>query len=221
MTALLREPFFLRGRTSVLQRAVLMSLVLGGLAAIASWIVAGTTVAVLGPSESSLAISITWGLTAAIFIHAPIQHWNGRSWWRLLIVAVPISAAALYIALYITKDRPHSNLWRTFNLVLGFTALLIINGAPLVRRQRLHLVAYAVSALGGIVPALIVVSVDDPGQIPLPGIPEMAKVAIVLAAIFGGLLAALSIPWGLPFWWPPADRDEPANPQPAPPPTAP
>ncbi len=215
MSLPLREPFFLRGRKSVLQRAVIMSLVLGGMAAFASWIVAGTAVAVLGPSDSSLAISVVWGLAAAIFIHAPIQFWNGTSWRLRTIVAIPINAAALYLCVFTTSYESLRQLGRTFNVNFAIAVLLLINGAQLVRPLRLHIIAYVGSVLGGIVVAAIALAINDPTQIqiPLPGVPDIVELALTLAAVYGSLFGALAIPWGLPFWWPPQE-DSPAGPTP-------
>ncbi|WLD13310.1 hypothetical protein [Planctellipticum variicoloris] len=199
----LREPFFLRGRKSILQRAVIMSLVLGGLTAIVGWIVAAAVVA-MGPGESPFLPSLIWGITAALLLYGPLHFWNGRS-WRFTLLAIPVSTASLNGFIMFVDHYAQRHVDRTTAMIIGLTGFLLVNGILLIRLSRWHIIAYVASLAGGAVPAAIVFSISDVGQLAIPGVPEEFIVAIVLAAFLGSLFGALAIPWGLPFWWPPAE----------------
>lgn len=210
MSLPLREPFFLRGRKNVLQRAVIMSLVLGGLTAIVGWIVAAAVVA-MGPGESPFLPSLVWGITAALLLYGPLHFWNGRS-WRLTLLTIPGSTASLYGFIMFVDHYAQRYVDKTMAMIVGLTGFLLVNGILLVRISRWHIFAYAASLIGGTIPAAIVFSINDVGRLAIPGVPEEMIVAIVLAAFLGSLFGALTIPWGLPFWWPPAEAStaEPA-----------
>lgn len=203
----LREPFFLRGRKSVLQRAVIMSLVLGGLTAFIGWIVSAAVVA-MGPGESPFLPSLIWGITAAFLLYRPLHCWNGRS-WRFTLLTIPVSTASLYGFIMFVDHYAQQYVDRTMAMIIGLTGFLLVNGILLIRFSRWHIIAYVASLVGGTVPAAIVFAIRDVGQLGIPGLPDEAAIAIVLAAFLGSLFAALAIPWGLPFWWPP-ENDEPA-----------
>jgi len=204
----LREPFFLRGRTSVLQRAVIMSLVLGGLTAIVGWIVAVAVVA-MGPGASPFLPSLVWGITAALLLYGPLHFWNGRS-WRFTLLTIPGSTASLYCFIMFVDHYAQRYVDRTTAMIVGLTGFLLVNGILLFRFSRWHIIAYVASLVGGTIPAAIVFSIKDVGQLAIPGVPEEIKVAIVLAAFLGCLFGALAIPWGLPFWRP-QEPDSPAE----------
>ena len=48
------------------------------------------------------------------------------------------------------------------------------------------------------------------GNLPIPGLTHSMQRAVLYVALFGSWMAALSIPWGIPFWWPP-ERESPAE----------
>jgi hypothetical protein len=212
----LREPFFLRGRKSVLQRAVLISLALGGLTAAAAWIVAAVTVFFdsLGIRDSMIySIPPAWGLASALLIYAPLNYWNRRSWlWTL--AAVPAGALFLLIFL-IWMNGGASQFGEELSAAIGFFGVLLASGLLQVRARPLHVVAYALSVAGAVLPSLVIITLDNPGRLTIPGFtPDMIR-AVVFAILFGSWFGALSIPWGIPFWWPPNDDDStpPANPE--------
>jgi hypothetical protein len=188
-----------------------MSLVLGGLTAIIGWMVAAAVVA-MGPGESPLLPSLIWGIAAALLLYGPLHFWNGQS-WRLTLLTIPVSTASLYGFIMFVDHYAQQYVDRTMAMIVGLTGFLLVNGILLIRFSRWHVIAYAVSLVGGTIPAAIVFSINDVGQLALPGVPEEFKVAILLAAFLGSLFGTLTIPWGLPFWWPPAETS-PAEPTP-------
>jgi hypothetical protein len=86
MATSFREPFFLRGRKSVLLRAILISLVLAGLSSAAAWIIMGAYCAALRYPTAMRQVFGSWiGLplalsmtSFAILIVGPLNHWRRR-----------------------------------------------------------------------------------------------------------------------------------------------
>ncbi len=204
----LREPVFLRGRKSVLHRAILISLVLGALTAAAAWIVAATTVLIDRSGSSDLmyvTMPLSWGLASALLIYAPLNYWNRRSWlWSL--TAAPVGAGLLLLFLYWMKDGGARQFGgEELGAGIGFFGVLLVSGLLQYRRRRLHAIAYLLSVAGAIFPTMVMVLIPGPGSLRIPGLTSEMIRGIVFAALFGGWFGALSIPWGLPFWWPPED----------------
>lgn len=231
MTAPLREPFFLRDRTSVLQRAVIMSLVLTGLTAVAGWLMAMTITAAeafvdFGAELNVLrvvtraVVALLCGVIATSTIYAPLNHWNNRS-GRWTLAAIPAFAVILELMSYGLHRAHDAAIPQGLAISLGFLFATAANGLLLIRPRRSHLLAFLLSIGCAIFPGLMMFLLDNPDRIRIPGLSHQATRPIFYAILFGGWFAALAIPWGLPFWWPPEDRYEPATPQPAPPPTAP
>ncbi len=212
----LREPFFLRGRNSVLQRAVLMSCVLAGLTAVAGWLAAATivvldrTIGVLGPETANFMAAFAFGCTTTVLLHAPLNFWNRRS-WRWSLISIPFLTAVFYV--FLKWFRYNSGLPPELHLPLGFLFAIGAAGLLQLRPQRRHVLAYLLSVGSAAVPTLCFLLISPPDRIRIPALPPEMTRAVVYAIMFGGWFAALSIPWGLPFWWPPEER---ASPEPAP-----
>ncbi len=209
MTVPLREPFFLRGRKSVVQRAVIMSCVLGTLAAVAAWSM-GLAAMLAGdysapPLIEYMGRPIAWCLATSLFIYGPLNAWNGRSaWWTFA------SASAGFLLMFIGCFYFHfseNRLGEEFRTLTGNRGTLSIttwSGLLQVRFHRLHLLAYLSTILAAAFPLAIGLLLATPG-IPrfIPRPPWVPHEAVTAAAFFGSWFAALSIPWGLLFWWPP------------------
>lgn len=204
--AAIREPFFLCGRTSVMQRAAIMSLVLGGMASVAAWIL---TAVMKFAGEAWLPPA--WGITVGLLIYAPLNWWNGRRWFWTL-GAIPAGMILLWGFLWLNQAAVRASVDFIIVIGLGFTGVLIGSGVLLIRPRRLHALAYLLSVLGGIIPALVFVlaihSAFSSAATLLGYAPGM-KEALETAAILAAWLAPLSIPWGLPFWWPPERNGHP------------
>lgn len=206
----LREPFFLRGRKSVPQRAVIMSCVLAALTAIAGWLLAFAIQATdhYGLAVQNLAVSAAWGVTSGLFLYGPINYWNRRSWlWTVGSIPPAIALLALWS---IWSQPGPSHVPDTTRMTQGFFGVLAGSGFLLMRATRLHWFAFAISVAGGVIPAVAFVAVGHVNNSVIPGISYEAAGVIASAALFGGWFGALAIPWGLPFWWPPETEQPPA-----------
>lgn len=203
----LREPFFLRGRRSVVQRAVCMSLVLGGLALLASWLMYGTillTAAAGLPTWISTILGPTVAIASILLLYGPLSYWNRRPWWFIAFVvptSVPVAGltAAAVIQATIDVDNP-GWLGLAAGQALGMGGI----GCVLLRRSRAHVTAYIASVLTAPVVAfqLNLLENFDMNSSPVGFIPAIQT--IVLVSAYATILCGLSVPWGIPFWWPPA-----------------
>lgn len=216
MTAPLREPFFLRGRRSVLQRAVIMSCVLAGLTAVAGWLAAATivvmdrTISALGQETATFIAALAFGSIAALLLQAPLNFWNRHS-WRWSLISIPSLTAIFYV--FLKWFRYDSGLSPELHLPLGFLFAIGAAGLLQLRPQRHHVLAYLFSVGGAAVPALCFLLISPPDRFRIPALPPAMTRTVVYAIMFGGWFAALTIPWGLPFWWPP-ERESPPEPAP-------
>lgn len=204
MTAHLCEPFFLRGRRSYLERAILMSLVLAGLGLAAGWT---TYFAVVGngPDNFEGPMGFVWSLTSAFFVYGPLNRWNGRPWW-VTLAQVPISFVSICWFSHWLEPLTVPGMHGTWEFVFGFFAVLIVNGALLARWTKPHLIAYVTFLAGGLIPIVIAIVIGSPDQVPVPLIRPDLRAAFVFAAIFGNWYVALLVCWGIPFWQAPEDR---------------
>lgn len=208
----LREPFFLRGRKSVLQRAVIISCVLGTLTAAAAWIVAAATITAswaFGNDSMYFSIPVSWGFASALLIYGPLNSWNRRT-WHWTAAAVPVGMLLLFLFIAWMRDGDHGPYSEAVRSTIGFFLVLLVSGLLQIRPRILYVAAYLASILGAAVPGLVMVLIDHPGRLRIPGFTQEMMEGIVFAALFGGWFGALSIPWGLPFWWPP-ERVSPAE----------
>ena len=195
----LREPFFLQGRTSVVQRAVIMSLVLGGLAAVPGWIVA--LVAAAYP-HGGVVLAIVWGLTVPVLICGPLNYWNCRPVW-VTVVSVPLTLFVLR-AFIVWMESVASTIGDVAGMAIGIPLVQLALGTLQVRLSRLHLVAWLISCLGAAPPVLILYAAGhNPERTRMMGVSSEVWVLFLIAGLMTSWLCALSIPWGIPFWWPP------------------
>jgi hypothetical protein len=214
MPQTLREPFFLRGRRSVLQRAVILSLVLGTLSAAAGWIAVGIPLLlreVAGADPVLVGIPVAWGVATSALVFGPLNFWNARSWFWTL-AAAPSGFAIMFLFMLWSADRP-SDLSIEARAMLGFPVVLLTSGLLLIRRGRRHRWAYLVSVASSGLPVVVMPLHSFLDQIDIAGFRLPIESDLVfLAALFGSLSAALSIPWGIPFWWPQEDHRRQAQP---------
>ena len=200
----LREPFFLKGRTSVVQRAVSMSLVLGGLSGLAGWAIAAATLIALEMLSSTMLahfLCAVWTVAALAIVYGPLNYWNRRPlFWTF--AAAPLSYGAMFAFQELADvNNSAANLaWMSF----VFAAFSAVSGLPLVRPRCTHALAYVASVTAAIVPTLIAHLIHH-GEWPASlGITDGFAFLLSFALWFSSWLAALAIPWGIPFWWPPA-----------------
>ncbi len=210
MTTSLREPFFLRGRTSVLQRAVIISCVLAGLTAAAGWISAIAEVALGQMAPAPMGVMC---LAVAVLVHGPLHRWNRRSWlWTL--AAFPASFGLLLVfSLWLRLGaNALGSGSRILVVSLGMLGITAGSGLLQFRFRRLHLLAYIFSLLSVLLPTAVLVILNNSAGTAIPGFTNDMVRGFLISLQFGSGIAAIAIPWGLPFWWPPADDHSPAPP---------
>ena len=197
----LREPFFLQGRTSVVQRAVIMSAVLGGLACIAGWGFAIATV-VTNAEWRWLAALVSGPTAVIICVDAPLNYWNCQSPFRTREI-LPVVGLVLLILGDLAVNGPGGD------RAMGWIALSIL-GMNLrhIRGSHEHVNAFAISTLGAIVCAGCSAVIFSRGPALFFGMGTIS-LALSLAATAVGILVPMSIPWGIPFWWPPRVPEAP------------
>jgi len=204
MSLPLREPFFLRGRQLPMERAVIMSLVIGGLGLVAGWLVL-FAVAANGPGQFEIVMGVVWSATSAALVYGPLNFWNRRPWW-VTLATIPVSFASIYLLARWLAPLTEPGRRGSWEFAIGFLPVLIVNGALLVRRSRLHVMAWIAFVLGGSIPIATAMLISIPPNVPvMSGMPDVYQKGFVLAAVFGNWYVALLALWGVPFWWPPGN----------------
>lgn len=217
MSPALREPFFLRGRNSPLQRAILMSLVLAGLSSAAAWIVTGAYCTAFWSPTAMRRVFGDWiGLpfalamtSFAILIVGPLNHWRKREWlWTGPAVPLSFAMAIPFGILLAGGEHPLLNgkapaaelatVLATFAVIPCFPLL------PLLQRRWRDAGTLSLAILGSVVVGLLVVQLMRAGVLARFDIRNMTGSAFLKAGLISLWFAALSIPWGIPFWWPAA-----------------
>lgn len=198
----LREPFFLWGRTSVVQRAVIMSVVLGGLTGAAGWLVGLSVWLMLHldrVTHFDQIFCVSWAIAVTALVYAPLNYWNRRSvLWTL--ATLPATYITVFLAhLLFDKSGPEN---AAIKATISFVGVALVTGLLQLRSRKLHRVAYATSVLGAAVPILLVFGLGRAVLMQTLGLSENLAVVIQLAMMVGGWLCSLAIPWGIPFWWP-------------------
>lgn len=201
----LREPFFLRGRRSIVQRAVVMSLVLGGLAMLASWLIYGTVI-LMARADLPLWISTILGSTVMIasilLLYGPLSYWNRRPWWFIaFVVPTSVTVASLTAAAILNMTiSPHEPGW--LGLTVAMTLFTGGIGCVLLRRSRVHLIAFMSSLLIAPVVAFQLNLLENYNSSSAPAGMLPVIQPIILVSAYVTILCGLSVPWGIPFWWP-------------------
>lgn len=213
MAVQLREPFFLQGSTSVLERAIRMSLVLGAISGAAGWILTiVTSFYELADWNVSLFVFIpaAWSICATVVICSAINFWNRRSpLWTLL--AAPANYLSIYLLMTCWKNGPASY-GVFFQLWPGHLAVAAFSGLLLVRLSRSHALAYALSMIRSPLPLVVHYLLPNPLQRfgwLIPWRPWLMDHISIYAPYYMVWFAAIYVPWGVPFWWPPEADDTP------------
>lgn len=228
MPPMLREPWFLRGRKSVLLRAVLMSFVLAALACFAGFTLCLSVYAIFGTQILSrfteeqffLTKAGITGLTIATLAGIPCSYWYGHSQIRVgvswLLVGLA-SSQSIHLD-SIVNDWMRSagcfNLWSASpHEVALFLCLWIVWSFCFLRRARTYVLSVALSALVLPVVSLVMPEFEEsftttPWDLlsySTNGIlPQLDLRRIPTIKATGTLLTIFIVPWGIPFWFPPA-----------------
>lgn len=231
----LRDPIFLRGRHSVLQRSVVITLALAVLALFAGLAdkvgseVVMRLVDALVPVKAPLTVSVGLAAVAlATILGIPYASWLHHSprgvavrvCWILCVVVVPFGALVLRQDLVDAGNRWLAGLtgggvlipleWLVFYSLMwaGWTSAFY-------RHSRTWIAAALLSWLS--IP-LVITSFNLTSYAanltvsPWPGF-SLRLPAQGLLSMRSQFFLVLAMPWGIPFWWPPADR-ETADPAP-------
>ncbi len=230
MAIQLREPFFLRGRRSVLLRAIWMSLALGvigggaGLATVLFYLLLGLMLQ--GSDEIDMRLIVgSAAISLATVIGIPYFRWRGESVFGiatragciLLIAAGPMlfENAALWGLLDLANQQLDA--WKSdvewgdmlilpVEVMFALTLLWLAWSAAYFRRSWTWLLTVLVSGLSipcwilSVTVALFSVGLAQNG---LPGEVFMVLVIVYQLSIPGQFFVLLVTPWGVPFWWPP------------------
>ena len=209
MSLPLREPFFLVGQRNVLVRAVLMSVVLGGLSLIAGWgsILSMFVVSSAVPRDWSLSgQAVCSAVAITVFLVAPLNFWNLRP-TRFLLICFLVVALTQLLMMWGAASLVDSDAQSVSYAIFGSILSTLGFGAVLVRHSTLHVAAWFVSvvlsAAIAIWTATVVKEILESGN--APGFSEAILVIVVSGLTIIGF-ALMTIPWGLPFWWPPSSR---------------
>ena len=209
-----REPFFLKGRTSVVQRAVMMSLVLGGLACVAAFLLATVSQHTFDMNDAFSTADIAWGILVGAILFAPLNYWNCRS------VILTISAAmtgvlfqahiASTVEQLVDPYEPMTSssvlLHTTEYVAIVCTSYQVYSGLLLIRFTRIHVAAFVVAITASILPATYILlcdSVEAYRALMATGIPMWLVNSLYDTWNYAANLCTMFIPWGIPFWWPP------------------
>lgn len=222
-----REPWFLEGRRSVLQRAILTSVVLGGLGFLAGLVWLAETIVLSSIEELEgaafvFAFGVTGSLALSLTVAAPYQLWNGKSSGRTIAcviffvnVAAILSVATAGFSTLAKNSTPdvvsHSD-DATFWLRIAvtylpqFVSIWLAWCAALYRRSWGWLIMCGLSACSLValpvsIYAYEVVMNQSKEQFPLQFREIFART--FWATLTSQFFALLMIPWGIPFWFPP------------------
>jgi hypothetical protein len=186
-----------------------MSLAMGGLAAAAAFVEAVFLMTAYYGSGRQLNYAVayftSWSLVVGIGVHGPLNCWDGRTWrWTVVCILVSCVLPGLL------------NAWMTDNFFLldpvacvavGFAIAYLGNGLLRIRLHRSYFAAYLISVCGAAIPAVVLPRLPDPIQLTeVSGSREIAEF-IWLTLLFASGLAPITIPWGFPHWWPPAEDE--------------
>ena len=119
-----------------------------------------------------------------------------------IVAAVPVIAGVMSLCEWLHSDAAVS---RPYVISLELTLAIAAGGLLQLHRTRVHFAAYGTSVALAVGAALLTVLLlaRFQGNLPIPGLTQSMQRAVLYVALFGSWMAALSIPWGLPFWQPP------------------
>ena len=88
-------------------------------------------------------------------------------------------------------------------LSFGPPVLVALSGRYLYQPSPSHVAAYWASLMASLFPITVTACFYLAKPFPL-GTPHEVEALMVIAATFSSWFSIMSIPWGIPFWWPPA-----------------
>lgn len=225
-----REPWFLKGRTSVVQRAVVMSLVLGGLSLVAGVLgMIGFFLTMTSPGSNHLAsvASCVGGAALALAVAAPYARWQGDSeitvthrLWTMLAVCLSISVVVELLdsacpqAMADLRARAGRVFHDEARIALALAIICLAWNAAFVRptRQSLLMVGLSTPSIPAMPLMFQAINLGHAVVVRSMGGSSPAVTVFEIVSILslpGQCFALLVVPWGIPFWFPPERNPAP------------
>lgn len=217
-----REPWFLHGRRSVLQRAVLISVALAFLAMLATWAAIVVGVAIFfGPAaafgNSPLGMACVMGLASSLIMGLPLQRGFQRERIQALQRTIGMgltTATVFWIGLEVeprllAATPPDHWVTLSWMSVCAISYAFVFN-AWLPRSVGRNWVAGLTSTfLPALLPWFLFPLERGFQQLYVWfGAPELAR-TIALACLWGLPNMAILVPWGSPWWQAPPEEATP------------
>lgn len=237
LTSTLREPWFLEGRTSVWQRAVLMSLVLGVLGFVAGigWLVGVMVLINLIPAFDEAMLVVFGGtgcLALGIAVAIPCSRWlshppAGTALRVVGLVVCGLLLASLVSSLMVLIESAdsdilshdeYSNRWLRIPIefLLLFASIWLAWSVAFVRRSWTWPLMAGLSAVSVLLLPLLILGMDASSNHLIGWLPLEVQQILAIASgvtVGGQFFALLVVPWGIPFWFPPANEPAPIPPR--------
>lgn len=217
----IREPWFLRGRRSVLQRAVLISAALAACAMIATWTaIVACVVLFFGPAaafgESRLGMACAMGLASSLLMGLPLQigfQPESRRVWLLTLGQWLTVSLVFWVCL--AAEGPlgpgFGSDWLRYSWmsVCAIGYAFVFNAWLPRQIRRSWCSALASTFLPPTLP-WILSSVEQglPQIHAWLKVPELTQM-LVLSCLWGSPNMAILVPWGLPWWQAPPEEATP------------
>lgn len=221
-----RDPWFLKGRTSVLQRAVLTSVVLGGLgllAGLAEAIILLNLPPVPFPANVFF-LGLTDSFSLALIVAVSYLRWSERlaeliatRVFHLMFWTAVLSSVTAVLLMRTAEVVSYADLpWilSPFAHVLQFTVIWLAWCVAMIRPSWNWLFLSILSACSLLALPLTVYGIEvvmNHGNPQLP--PQFQPLFLVAceATFASQFLALLLVPWGIPFWFPPPREPAPVD----------
>lgn len=202
------DPLFLARCHDVRARAIRVNLVLLVGLLVAAWATSGA--AFLGNllfqyDEFRIVLAATWPIAITAFVYGPLQWWTRRSVGAILLTAA-VWLFLMIVFIYWIEYAVIRYRGEFVALIVGFPVVAAGAGLTLIRRTRVHLLAFVLAIAGSALTALIVEPAEDARNQIDAWIGDEHGLLILRVAILGAWLGSMTLPWGLPFWWPPEEK---------------
>lgn len=228
-----REPWFLEGRRSVLLRAVLMSLVLGGLGFVAGigWLVGVMVLINLIPAFDEAMLVVFGGtgcLALGIAVAIPYSRWLSHppAGTALRVVGLVVCGAllaSLVSSLMVLIESADSKIMSPdeysnrrlripIEYLLLFGAIWLAWSVAFVRRSWTWPLMAGLSAVSIFLLPVLILGMDASSNQLIGWLPlEVQQILAITSGVTvgGQFFALLVVPWGIPFWFPPARKSAP------------
>lgn len=223
-----REPWFLEGRRSVLQRAILTSVVLAGLGFLAGlvWLAAAVILVSIIPLPFQTTVFVfgfTGSVALALVVAVPYLHYRETLTelsvarvCNLIFFTAVLSGVSAILSPPMTESTSHAHdvpwLWIPFAHLMQFVLIWLVWCVVMIRPSWSWLFMSGLSACSLLaVPCLIFVleTAMNRRSAPFPQFVQQTLITALSTTITSQFLVILVVPWGIPFWFPPERKPAP------------